>query len=392
MDDGTDRKDRCAVNIDIRDRPALGSIPIINLRSYLASRGWTDSGKWGERPVALFAAERHGRTWEVLVPLRDTLGGYAENMADAISVLAAVEERSQLDIYNDLVATGADVVYLRSPVGSSMETPSIRQSSEMLSDAYKMLEAGARAVEKPRAIYRGKLSADVAEYLDNVKPMPGFSASFDLMLRSPVPMSFDTQQDLGDDFQAPFPRLVTHKLAEGLKHTSEAVESVLAQDNLDSFKQGINRGISANLCDSIADLAHRAEGITIGLSWAGVRPANIEDSTFRFSSASADILTEAAKSLRTKETSFDETIMGLVVRLEKEPGEFDGRATIASIWDGRLTRMNAEFEKPLYEEVIRAFRDQVDVSLEADVHPSGNAFQLRNIRNLVVHANAAQPV
>ena len=142
------------MKVEIRDRTALGSIPIINLRSYLTSHGWEDKGKWGERPIALFAAERQGRTWEVLVPLRDTLGGYAQNMADAISVLAAVEERSQLDIYNDLVATGADVVYVRGPSSSGIEPLSIRQSSEMLSDAYKMLEAGARSVEKPRAIYR----------------------------------------------------------------------------------------------------------------------------------------------------------------------------------------------------------------------------------------------
>ncbi len=372
------------MNIEIRDRAALGSIPIINLRTYLISRGWMDSGKWGERPITLFASEMQGRTWEILVPLRDTLGGYAENMADAISVLAAVEERSQLDVFNDLVATGADVVYLRSPDHIGVRAPSIRQSSEMLSDAYKMLEAGARSVEKPRAIYRGKLSADVAEYLENVRPMPGYSASFDLMLRSPVPMGFDTQQDLGDDFQAPFSRLVTRKLAQSLQHTAQAVEQVVASDTLDFFTEGINAGISANLCDSIADLARRAEGINIGITWAGVRPTRAAESHFQFSPASADILFEAGRALRSKGVSFDETIRGLVVHLAKEPREFDGKARIASVWDGRLTRMNAEFERSLYEEVIKAFRDQVEISLDGDVHPTGNTYQLRNIRNLTV--------
>ena len=222
--------------------------------------------------------------------------------------------------------------------------------------------------------------------------MPGYSAAFDLMLRSPVPMSFDTQHDLGDDFQAPFARLVTRKLAQSLQYTTDAVEQVVADDKFDSFKKGINVGISANFCDSIANLARRAEGITIGLSWAGVRPTNVAESHFQFSTASADILSEAAKSLRTKETSFDENIVGLVVRLEKEPREFDGKATIASVWDGRLTRMKAEFDRPLYEVVIQAFRDQIEVSLEADVHPSGKGFELRNIRNLMVLSNPYQPL
>ena len=370
--------------VQIQDRIALSSLSIVSLRTYLISRGWTAEGTWGERPVTIFATEHERRTWEILVPHRDTIGGYVENMAEAVAVLASVEQRSQLDVFNDLSAAGADVIRMRSTNGMGKERLSLRQSAMLLNDAYKMLEAGARSAESPRAIYRSKLSSEVAEYLDSVHPMPGYSRGYALTLHSPVPVGFERQEDLGDDFHAPFPRLATTQLAQGLQHTSEAIERVVACDSLEPFRKAVDSGVSANLCDSVAELAKKSEGIAIELTWAGVRPSNMSDSHFQFSPASADILVEAAKSLRRREPSYDEQIVGLVVRLEKEPHEFDGKATIASVLDGRLIRMNVEFEQSVYDMVIGAFRDQTQVSLGGDIHPKGNSYVLRNPRNLIV--------
>ena len=162
-----------------------------------------------------------------------------------------------------------------------------------------------------------------------------------------------------------------------------ALERVVANDTLEPFMEAVPSGVSANLCDSVAELAKQGEGIAIELAWADVRPSG-EESYFQFSSASADILLEASKSLRRKEPSYDERIVGLVVRLEKEPPNFEGKATIASVWDGHLTRMNVEFEESVYETVINAFKDQMRVSLDAEVHPLGRGYELRNPRNLLV--------
>ena len=157
-------------------------------------------------------------------------------MAESVAVLAAVEERSELDVFYDLAATGADVIQVRSANGKARESLSLRQSASMLNDAYRMLEAGARAAEKPRAIYRGKLSADVAQYLDSVHPLPGYAQGYALTLHSPVPVGFERQEDLGDDFRAPFSRLVTIKLAQGLRQSSEAIERVVSSNTLEPFR------------------------------------------------------------------------------------------------------------------------------------------------------------
>lgn len=94
------------MKVQIRDRDALSSLTTLNLRSYLESQGWADGGFWGKR-ASIHAKEHGGRSWEVLVPLRDTASDYAESMAEAVAVLAAVEERSQLDVFRDLQGAGS---------------------------------------------------------------------------------------------------------------------------------------------------------------------------------------------------------------------------------------------------------------------------------------------
>ena len=379
--------------VQIQDQAALSSLSISSLRSYLGSRGWKNEGPWGSRPAIIYAKEHGGRSWEILVPIRDTLADYAENMAESVAILAVVEERSQLDVFHDLMGTSSDVIYVHSLNGARKEPLSLRQSAFLLNDAYDMLASAARSAEKPRATYRGPLSTDVAEYLDNVQPLPGYYQGYALTLHSPVPAGFGTQEDMGDDFHAPFPRRATLRLVEALEYSSAAIAEAVTDDQLESFKQAVSRGVSANLCDAIAELAKKGEGVHISLSWAGVRPpstSNTPNPHFLFSEHSADILTEAARSFRRDEPSLDESIIASVVKLERDPQEFDGRATILYVRDGRPTRVLVNFERSSYDIVIQAFRRRDPIRVDGDIYRASSGYELRNPRNLSLATEGLQ--
>ena len=333
----------------------------------------------------MYVKEHAGRTWDILVPARDTVAGYAEGMAQAVKALAAVEERSQLDVFYELKGAGADVIRVRSANGLANEPLSLRQSATLLNDAYKLLAASARSAERPRAAYRGKASANVESFLDKVQPLPGHQG-YALTLHSPVPVEIGSQTDMGDEYRVPFSRQTTYKLAEALGHTEIAVEKAIAQNTLDHFKPLVRHGLSANLCASVSELAKKGRGVAIDLEWADVRPANIPDSHFQFTVASADILEQASRYFIRNEPSHDEQIVAQIVQLAREPHEFDGKATIVSVWDDRTIRMNVEFEQPVYDMVIDAFRNHFNISLLGDIHPLGRGYELRNPRNLLVEA------
>ena len=372
--------------VQIRDRVALSSISIVTLRAYLGGRGWHNQGRWGERPATIMSKEHDGRTWEIIVPDSDTIAGYAEGMAESVAVLAAVEERSQLDVFHDLAGAGADVIRVRSMNGASKEPLSLRRSTHFLNDTYSLLVASARSAERARATYRGPISAGVAEFLDRVLPLPGYYEGYELTLHSPVPTGLGTQFDMGDDVQPPFSRRATLKLAEGLEYSSKAIAMAVDDAPAASFSQAVSHGVSSNFCDAVAELARKGSGVEISLSWAEVRPRfveeTIEHTTFRFSRHSADILAEAARTIRRDEPFLDESLIAHVVKLEREVKEFDGRATILYVRDGQTVRVRVEFPEETYATVIRAFEQREPISVDGDVYRVGNGYELRNPRNL----------
>lgn len=370
--------------VQIRDRAALSSLSIVGLRSYLTSHGWSDEGAFGKRPATIYAKEHGGRSWEVLVPLRDTIADYAESMAASVAVLSDVEDRSQLDVFRDLSSTGADAIHMRSANEMLKDPISLRQSAGMYNDAYNMLVSAARAAEKPQAAYRGNISSDVAEYLDSVQSLPSYHEGYALTLHSPVPAGIGIQEDLGDGFHTPFSRRATSTLVRALGCTSMAIEEAVVRDTLEPFDEAVSHGVSANLCDSVAEMAKKGRGIKIDVVWAVVRPSNHPAPHFTFSQNSADILAEAAKSFRRNKPSYGEQIVAQVVQLEREPQEFDGRAIILSTRDERLVRIRVEFDQSVYDKVIQAFQKQWSISLEGDVHPSGRGYEMHNPRNLSI--------
>jgi len=374
------------MRVDIRDREALSSLSLLSLRTYLKSRQWNNEGDWGNR-ATLFRKTHENREWEILCPFRDTFADFAETMGEAISVLATVENRSQLDVFHDLERTGSDVIHVRSPNGMAEKALSLRQNTEMLDAAYSLLASAARAAEKPSAAYRGRTSSNVTDYLDNVLPLPGYHEGYDLTLHSPVPAGFGTQTDFGDAYTAPFPRRATKQLSKALHYTSRAITESVSGDTLEPFSQVVKEGVSANLCESVATLAENGRGIEIALFWAGVRPSNVPDTDYKFSENSAGILSEAADFLRRNDPSFDEHLIAQVVKLEKEPNNFDGQAVLLTVRDERLVRIQVEFEQPVYDLVIQAFRNQEFVSLDGDILPTSNGYELRRPRNLTFIEN-----
>ncbi|MXY45415.1 MAG: hypothetical protein F4Y44_00215, partial [Chloroflexi bacterium] len=252
----------------------------------------------------IYSKEYAGREWEVILPIRDTLADYAENIAEAIAVLSTVEERSQMDVYYDLLGMGSDIIRVRSLNGMASQRLSLRSSAELLNDTYGMIASAARAAEETKAAYRGSMSSEVVEYLDRVHPLPGLPEGYGITLHSPVPAGFGTQGDFGDDVLPPFPRQVTTKLASALKHSELAVSDFNAEGSLEPFLAVVDNGVSANLCNSVAELAKNGRGVDIDLTWADVRPVNVIAYSFRFSESSADILAEAAKIFSRRDPSF----------------------------------------------------------------------------------------
>lgn len=383
------------MKVQIRDAEALSKLSIVGLRSYLDSKEWRNEGAWGDRPALIYVKEHAGRSWDILVPTRDTVADYAERMADAVSALAEVEDRSQLDILNNLkVAAFFDVIRLNSMNGIAREPISLRRNADLLDGTYRMVAAAADAVESPRAMYSGSHSAEVTKYLENVRPLPEYIEGYSLTLCSQVPASNGNKQDSRrNGYREPFARRATNKLAQALERADAAIDEYAANNNtLSPFENAVSYGVSANLCASVANIAEKGKGVEIGIQWAAALPAKAPNAKFRFTEASADILNKAAEFFRSPEPSYDERLIAQVVGLDREPDEFDGQADLLTRQDGRRAsiRIKVKFAEPDYNKVIQAFKEKREISLRGDIHKVGNTSELHNPRDLTISEQATQ--
>lgn len=95
------------MKVQIRDKEALDSLTVASLRAYLEAHGWGNERPWGTWATILSKAG-NDKMWEVSVP--NEAGGvlYAESVAEIIATLANAEERSQLDVFNEMTNPMAD--------------------------------------------------------------------------------------------------------------------------------------------------------------------------------------------------------------------------------------------------------------------------------------------
>ncbi len=369
------------MKVEIQDAVALEQIPSSSVLAYLRTHDWHDDGRWGQRGT-LYTTEALGRRWDILIPIKDTVPGYARNMFETIRVLASVEERSQIDIYRDLRAAGADVIRLAALGGDQMRAPSLQRSLGLTTSAYGLLQAAARAADHPAAAYSGRPTAQVSEYLDTVRAFPGDFDDYDLAVHSPVPV--EVQGNLFPT-DPPFPRRVTMTLSRALASTELAVGSAVTNGGLSAFDGVVDSGVSANLCDAVATLAGRGSGVAIDVQWAPIRgrPGSAVDQ-FRFLPEAAEVLSEARVYLRQREPYRNEEIIGQVVLLARDVGDQEGRAHIIPEQRDLPTPLAAKFGAPEYDRLIEAFGKQARIRLFADIEPEGRGYNLTNPHHLEI--------
>jgi hypothetical protein len=92
------------VRVTITDKEALRALSWKAVKAYLEAAGWQHDEDVPGKSVVYQHTDTDGRLWEILILLRDDLADYVSRMGDAVSTLARVEDRSELDVYNDLKA------------------------------------------------------------------------------------------------------------------------------------------------------------------------------------------------------------------------------------------------------------------------------------------------
>lgn len=377
----------------VRDIEALKAVQPLEFAAYLRANGWREYEHVPERASVWSLDNGSNGGYEILLPLRRDFRDFVSRISEALQTLEVAEQRSQLEILQELATTAIDVVRVRvSSADSANGSLPIDRGVDLFQRAREMMLAAACAAVEPRSQYQTRKPNKAVEYLSKVHIGQTERGSYAVNILSRVAPTlesgtlFPTEPYEEAD---PFERLVTRTLAEALEATKTAAEYSAATGTIEYFTEAVTSGVSANLCEAIVGMSESGggQGLDIGLRWAPTRP--IQHDTFRavsFSTDSIPLIEEAARIFRKTPPQEGFEVEGYVVRLSRKELGGEGTVTIASFVDDSPRLISVRLEDEDYEQAIQAHRYGLKVVCYGNLTKQGGNFTLVNYREFMLDA------
>jgi hypothetical protein len=347
-----------------------------DVQLYLVSRGWIADPAESSSAATLFRHPGLG-DMEVLLPLRRDFGDYTLRMADLVQALAVVERRSLVEVLNELSGPPSDVLRLRvaAPDATLGNLP-LDEGLRLLRGGRDMLLSAACSTIRPQAFHPEMSLSQPNDFIKNCRLGQTERGSFVATIITPVPPSLRQTSLPGDEafdeVLEPFARRVTTRLMGSLELVDHAVRTA----RLDPILDGVEQGVSANLCDAM--VAMQPEGdqshLDIAMNWSRSRPRLPDHVPKVVTFARADflIIEEAGRRLRERARPRRERFVGKVHALQSDlPSLYDdliGKIIIRTTVGGRTARVKVVLNRDDYRRACDAHRDEKQVAVTGMVH------------------------
>lgn len=377
------------MNVDIRDAEAVRQLRPLEVAAYLRSRGWAQVDKKPSK-AAIWTLTSNGNEFEAIVPLDNSLADYALRMSEVLGTLAAAEERSQVQIYSDLMTTFADVIRIR------IDAPEYRDGSlpinahaQVAQKARDLLLAAACSATEHRAVWHTRKPSQAIEQLRKIRIGQSERGSYIVTVISKVSPALHVPAN-GQLFETepPFERRVIQTLASSLEHLDAAAASAALTGEFASFEESVSNGVNANLCDAVTGLWGDEDGersLDFTFSWSPSRPVEkFIPSRVRFSGDRIPLIREAARILRESAPVGDFELQGAVVKLDRLPNQKTGKVTVIGQVEGKSKRVILELGDPSYHLAVQAHEQEKALSCIGELVREGRGYTLQEPRDVTV--------
>jgi hypothetical protein len=357
----------------------LDALRPIEITGYLKTNGWILEDQVADKAAVFRTKTSDNETEHLTVPLKQHFADYALRISEILDLLARHERRPSHSILTDLSWSGSDIIRLR-VADEDSRSILFDDGLSVVDGGHDLLQAAACSAVKAKGIYDNYRPKLAKRYMEGVRLGHTEQGSFVFTLISPLPIKeTSAQTSLGIEFEPnPFSRKVTETLSSGLNALTEAIATSLTTDDFVPFKQAVSKGVSANLCEAIADMADAAQKIEIGVSWAQAKPNGRKNLSQLFGSASASILRDVAKEFKKAPPPKRVELTGIVTNLHRGPEEMEGRVTLKTEIEGRTSHVNVVLDRVSYSSLVRAHDNSLSVKLTGDLTKTKTGWELQD--------------
>jgi hypothetical protein len=288
---------------------------------------------------------------ELLVPIQREVGDFVLRMADVVTTLATIEQRSPWEILNDLSGPPSDVLRLRvSAADATLGNLPLDEGIDLLRGGRDLLLAASCSALHPQPFHPQRLPREIRSFLKSCRLGQTERGSFVATIIAPVPpeiqktMPFVEEESRLD--MEPFPRRVTTRLMSTLGLVSDAIQV----GNPGQILEGVEKGVSANFCDALQTMQPSGDQsrLDISVSWSRSRgPVHASlPKVVSFSQDAFPVIAEAGRHLRFRAFATPEDYRGKLLATEFVQRPFSpelvGRIIIAAEVAGQPAKIKVD--------------------------------------------------
>ena len=359
----------------ISDKKALQAVSPAQIMAYLRSRGAEKTDEFpGKATIWSYGGE------ELLVPLATRFADYAARMADMLSLLEKVEDRSQLQIMNDLRNSGFDVIRVRNISEDTRQgSLNFMRSVEFVAQTRDLVLAAACSAATHKISYPGRKPQDAERFMESVRFGQTEQGSFVLQLLAPVAPELHIQGTLVElPEDVPYEKTVIPTLQSGLESLNAAAQLASNDSRLEHFQQAAARGLTTKLCDAVTGLYEslKPQYIEIGITYSANRRQRRSLARISVDAGYIPLIKEASSTIKAIESETEQYVRGIVVELASNDPDEAGKIKIRDVTTPRPRLLTVELAGEDYRKAILAHKSRQLVELSGTIVRSGRNLRL----------------
>ncbi|WP_435593147.1 hypothetical protein [Nocardia sp. bgisy118] len=362
---------------DLRDVALALSPPAVS--QYLATHDWELEVRDEDVREIWQLPGENGLLGRIMLPLATDYVDFPRRFQETIRALATIYDWDPAQLVERIIATRADLFFVRLDQEMIDGTIPFRQAGTTLEALFRMMKAAATTADDPTHSHRGRRSAIVTEFLEeNIRLGHTRRGSF----------VFTVVSRLGDVMpghtvgipQVPFPRTAMATLAKGLDSTRKLA---LHWDDSALERTG-ELGLSANLVESVLELTQPEDlrALDLSFDWAAAEPSPVLESSRIVidRDAMAGLSRVRERLVRNEEPPRHEILLGIVRTLNRDDlGDGDEEATsivLSTHVDGRQRKVHVPLAGTDYEFAIAAHQSKRPIVVAGDLSFERGAWRL----------------
>jgi hypothetical protein len=375
------------LKLNVADKAALTRVSPDDLQVYLERHGWTLGYTLRSQLAEVWKTRVGEKTHEgeILVPKTRDVVDYSDRIGRILEVVANRLDKSQFDIWSELVSVRSDVVTVR--VDPRHETEGrlpAEYAKSVIDGAYDLFLASACSALDPKPYFHARKPDGAVSWLEGLKmglTRPG-SYVFVFILESINDrLGADVMISLED---APFNRRVLGTASNGLQGIVDAAEIHSKEGGFEGFVERVPRGVSANLCDAVVKIIDpdRVRAVDVSFSWA-VKSTSLDvPREIAFEPSIRPTVEQAAEALKEQDPQHDITLVGFIHKLSrKQQTVSSGRIYLETLFFEGRRSVEIELDAETYHRAVVAHDRKRQVSFSGTLKKYGGRFRLDEPHN-----------